>query len=82
MQIRRARSDEAGVVGDLYWRAREAAVPAIPPSVHPHDDATLRCGRDGHVENRRSPADGVVDNSSHRDILSSGVRPVADQPAM
>ncbi len=38
MQIRRARADEAGVVGELYWRAREAAVPAIPPSVHPHDD--------------------------------------------
>ncbi len=37
-QIRRAELDEAGVVGELYWRAREAAVPAIPPSVHPHDD--------------------------------------------
>ena len=23
------------VVADLYWRAREAAIPAIPPSVHP-----------------------------------------------
>jgi GNAT superfamily N-acetyltransferase len=38
MEIRRARSDEAVAVGELYWRARAAAVPAIPPSVHPHDD--------------------------------------------
>jgi GNAT superfamily N-acetyltransferase len=37
-EIRRARLDEAAVVGELYWRAREAAVPDIPPSVHPHDD--------------------------------------------
>jgi len=26
------------VVADLYWRARLAAVPAIPPSVHPEAD--------------------------------------------
>ena len=38
MEIRRATQDEAEVVGDLYWRAREVAVPAIPPSVHPRDD--------------------------------------------
>jgi len=38
MEIRRAEQTEATVIGDLYWRAREAAVPAIPPSVHPRDD--------------------------------------------
>ena len=38
IEIRRARQDEAPVVADLYWRARVAAVPAIPPSVHPEDD--------------------------------------------
>lgn len=38
MDVRRARPDEGTLVGDLYWRAREAAVPAIPPSVHPRDD--------------------------------------------
>jgi GNAT superfamily N-acetyltransferase len=37
-EIRRARPDEAGAIGELYWRARAAAIPAIPPSVHPHDD--------------------------------------------
>lgn len=37
-EIRRATQDEAQGVADLYWRAREAAVPAIPPSVHDHDD--------------------------------------------
>jgi GNAT superfamily N-acetyltransferase len=41
IEIRRARADEAIVVGELYWRAREAAVPAIPPSVHPHDDVLV-----------------------------------------
>ena len=38
MSMRRARPDEGATVGELYWRAREAAIPAIPPSVHPHDD--------------------------------------------
>ena len=38
MEIRRADPSEAEAIGDLYWRAREAAVPAIPPSVHPRDD--------------------------------------------
>ena len=38
MELRRANGDEAPAIGELYWRAREAAVPAIPPSVHPHDD--------------------------------------------
>jgi GNAT superfamily N-acetyltransferase len=38
IEIRRARQEEAPVVADLYWRARAAAVPAIPPSVHPEDD--------------------------------------------
>lgn len=38
MDIRRAAQSEAAVIGELYWRAREAAVPAVPPSVHPHDD--------------------------------------------
>lgn len=37
-EIRRATQDEAGIVADLYWRAREAAVPAIPPGIHPLDD--------------------------------------------
>jgi GNAT superfamily N-acetyltransferase len=37
-EIRRARAEDAQAVGELYWRARAAAVPAIPPSVHPHDD--------------------------------------------
>ena len=38
MEIRRADPSEASAIGDLYWRAREAAVPAIPPSVHDRDD--------------------------------------------
>ena len=38
MEIRRADQSEAALIGELYWRAREAAVPAIPPSVHPRDD--------------------------------------------
>jgi GNAT superfamily N-acetyltransferase len=38
METRRARPSEAAAIGDLYWRAREAAVPAIPPSVHDRDD--------------------------------------------
>jgi GNAT superfamily N-acetyltransferase len=38
MDIRPARPHEAADVGELYWRARAAAVPAIPPSVHGHDD--------------------------------------------
>jgi len=38
MEIRRADRSEAAAIGDLYWRAREAAVPAIPPSVHDRDD--------------------------------------------
>ena len=38
IEIRHARDEEAAVVADLYWRAREAAIPAIPPSVHPLDD--------------------------------------------
>ena len=38
MELRPAEASEARVIGDLYWRAREAAVPAIPPSVHPYDD--------------------------------------------
>jgi GNAT superfamily N-acetyltransferase len=38
IEIRPARDDEAPVVADLYWRARLAAIPAIPPSVHPEDD--------------------------------------------
>ncbi|MET0903306.1 MAG: GNAT family N-acetyltransferase [Acidimicrobiales bacterium] len=41
MEIRRASQAEAPVIADLYWRAREAAVPAIPPSVHPLDDVHL-----------------------------------------
>jgi GNAT superfamily N-acetyltransferase len=41
IELRRARADEATVVGELYWRARDAAVPAIPPSVHPHDDVLV-----------------------------------------
>jgi GNAT superfamily N-acetyltransferase len=36
--IRLARDDEHRVVADLYLRARKAAVPAIPPSVHDDDD--------------------------------------------
>jgi len=38
IEIRPATQDEAPAVADLYWRAREAAVPAIPPSVHDVDD--------------------------------------------
>jgi GNAT superfamily N-acetyltransferase len=38
METRCARPSEAAAIGDLYWRAREAAVPAIPPSVHDRDD--------------------------------------------
>ncbi len=38
MEIRRATPDEAPFIADLYWRARLAAAPAIPPPVHPADD--------------------------------------------
>jgi GNAT superfamily N-acetyltransferase len=38
IEIRRATQDEAPAIADLYWRAREAAVPAIPPGVHDRDD--------------------------------------------
>ena len=38
MEIRRATQDEAPVIADLYWRAREAAIPAIPPGIHDRDD--------------------------------------------
>lgn len=37
MEVRRPRPDEGALVGELYWRARAAAVPAVPPSVHHHD---------------------------------------------
>jgi len=43
-EIRHARPEDAAVIGDLYWRAREAAVPAIPPSVHPRDDVLEHFG--------------------------------------
>jgi len=36
--IRLARDDETSAVAELYLRARAAAVPAIPPSVHDDDD--------------------------------------------
>ena len=38
MEIRSARLGEADAIADLYWRARLAAIPAIPPSVHPEHD--------------------------------------------
>lgn len=38
LTIRLADADEAPVVAELYLRARKAAVPAIPPSVHDDDD--------------------------------------------
>jgi GNAT superfamily N-acetyltransferase len=41
IEIRPARDEEAPIVADLYWRAREAAIPAIPPSVHPLDDVRV-----------------------------------------
>ncbi len=36
--VRRAAPAEATTIADLYARARRAAVPAIPPSVHDDDD--------------------------------------------
>jgi len=36
--IRPAIADDALAVADVYLRSRHAAVPAIPPSVHPDDD--------------------------------------------
>jgi GNAT superfamily N-acetyltransferase len=36
--IRRATSSEAAEIAELYLRSRRAAVPAIPPIVHPDDD--------------------------------------------
>jgi SAM-dependent methyltransferase len=36
--IRRAAAGEALAVADVYLRARKAAVPAIPPSIHDDDD--------------------------------------------
>ncbi len=38
MEIRRATPHEAPFIAGLYWRARLAAAPAIPPSVHPEAD--------------------------------------------
>lgn len=38
MRVRRAAEGEAAAVADLYLRARRAAVPAIPPSVHDDED--------------------------------------------
>jgi GNAT superfamily N-acetyltransferase len=35
---RRARSDEALAVGDLWLRSRYASIPAIPPPVHSDDE--------------------------------------------
>ena len=37
-EIRRAAPSDGAALGDLYVRARRAAVPAIPPSVHVDDD--------------------------------------------
>lgn len=38
MQIRRALSAEVDDVATVWWRSREAAVPEIPPPVHPEDE--------------------------------------------
>jgi len=38
LEVRRATLDDARAVADVYLRARHAAVPAIPPSVHDDDD--------------------------------------------
>jgi GNAT superfamily N-acetyltransferase len=38
MQIRRALHGEADDVATVWWRSREAAVPEIPPPVHPEDE--------------------------------------------
>jgi GNAT superfamily N-acetyltransferase len=40
VRIRRATVEDATEVADLYWRARQAAVPAIPPPAHPRGDVT------------------------------------------
>jgi GNAT superfamily N-acetyltransferase len=37
-QVRRAEPADAGAVSRVYLLARHAAVPAIPPLVHPDDD--------------------------------------------
>lgn len=36
--LRPARSDDLLRVGELFWRTRAAAVPAMPPVVHERDD--------------------------------------------
>ena len=69
IEIRRATQDEAPVVADLYWRAREAAVPAIPPSVHPLDDvhrhfATEVLPAARHVARRRGRRRSSASSSS------------------
>ena len=38
MEIRRARSGDAHQIAETWLRSRAAAVPAIPPSVHPPDE--------------------------------------------
>jgi GNAT superfamily N-acetyltransferase len=39
LSVRRATPQDAEALAELYLRAREAAVPAIPPPVHPPSDA-------------------------------------------
>ena len=62
IEIRCAVQDEAPLVADLHC-AREAAVPAIPPSVHDRDDVhdhfatTVRYRWRQYDEGSRSPVE-------------------------
>ncbi|MCA1781422.1 MAG: N-acetyltransferase family protein [Dermatophilaceae bacterium] len=40
IEIRPARPSDAADLADLYWRARQTSVPAIPPPVHPRESIT------------------------------------------
>ena len=40
VETRAARPEDASAIADLYWRTRQAAVPSIPPPVHPRESVT------------------------------------------
>ena len=40
IRIRRATDQDTAEVADLYWTARQASVPDVPPPVHTRDEVT------------------------------------------
>jgi GNAT superfamily N-acetyltransferase len=45
IRIRRASDNDTAEVADLYWSARQAAVPEIPPPVHTRNEIADWIGR-------------------------------------